>query len=47
MSLAEADEAGAFGVAGHGALEADGTERVGGAFGGAGDDESPWDRAVC
>jgi len=39
MGLAEADEAGALGVARDGALEADGAKRVGCAFGRAGNVE--------
>jgi hypothetical protein len=39
MGLAEADEAGAFGMTRDGAFEADGTKRVVGAFGRADDNE--------
>jgi hypothetical protein len=39
MGIAEADEARPFGVARHGALEADGAKHVRGAFGGTNDGE--------
>jgi hypothetical protein len=42
MRVAETDQARAFRMARHGALEADGTKRVGYAFGGADDVEISW-----
>ena len=41
MRVAEADQAGAFGMARHGALEADGAKRVGRAFGRTDDGKTP------